>query len=250
MIKDNTIEKRGFKRERGSGYPFINLEEAINIVKKARVFGKNLTDTQLAGEGSSKSGPFKQKKASLRYFNLISGREEDTHVTDLAEKIIYPKFGEEESAIQESFLSPSIYKSIYQNIQKQQNVNVEMLGNMIIRDYGVNAKFKSKFLRDFIKSGIFAKIIKYTDQSKNEIIFLEIESTKGNDILESTFLEPQKQENPEYRPKIEIMDQSLDYTTNEITVSTGVARLIVPKSIELTDNDIKRIHSYVDLLKP
>jgi len=172
-------------------YPAISLDYAIKVVEKARVLGKSISDTTIAGGGSTKSGAFTRKRAALGYFGLISGRGENLQITELAEKIISPlNENEKTSAIKESFLKPALYRKLYDTVEKEVSIEVSMLGNLVVREFGIQPSGKDDFMNTFISSGQFAQLINYIDGSKDRVEFRSIqddlESSGGSDMEEST----------------------------------------------------------------
>lgn len=226
---------------RSARFPAYTLATAIETVRGARKFGKTVTDAQLAGDGSVRSGAFIRKKASLGYYGLIAGRSADVHFTDLAEAIIYPKSGEEQNAIREAFLTPEIFKKLYATTTKNIPVALSAFGNILIRDYGIQPAVKNTFLSIFIKSGEFAGLIKYSDDTKSDIIFLDDseDSEKEND--ESTG-------NPKELTPFFSYEQitSPELQTVELILTNGKAKIIVPK--ELTSVDAKKLKAQIDIL--
>lgn len=227
-------------KNKSSRYPFIDLEEAISIVVNARKFGKAVTDAQLAGNQSIKSGSFIRKKASLGYYGLIEGNKENMTISNLAEKIISP-LGEEEKkiSIRDAFLKPQLFRSIYDTVQSELPIELDYLGNMSTRTWGVQPKAKNHFLRVFTKSGLYAGIIEYISGDESRIKFIKnhteenngIQGKIGNNLITET------KKSQEIR---ELFDEKDDVQTVTLSLSGGMGNITVPSS-GLDQADIKKL---------
>lgn len=227
---------------RSARFPAYTLDTAIETVREARKFGKTVTDAQLAGNGSVKSGAFIRKKAALGYYGLIAGRSADVHLTDLAEAILYPKQGEEQKAIREAFLAPEIFKKLYSTATKNIPIALSAFGNILIRDYNIQPSVKNSFLSIFIKSGALAGLIKYSDDTKSDIIFLDENENKEID-KDDELSDSSKELTPVYA-----YDQitSPELQTVELILTNGKAKIVVPKDLTLVD--VKRLKMQISLL--
>ncbi|MEK7450560.1 MAG: hypothetical protein AAB662_01310 [Patescibacteria group bacterium] len=180
------------KRNRSSRYPSLSLEYAVKVIEEARKFGKNVTSANLGGTGA-KSGAYIRKKASLGYYGLLSGTGDNLQITDLADKIVYAKSEEEKAnSLRQAFLSPDLFSTICQKIEKNTPINLEVLGNVFIRDYGIQPSAKKALLQNFVSSGIFANVIKYSGENKRDIIFSD--NDKGKEEKTSVIMSQQDNE--------------------------------------------------------
>lgn len=239
---ENSAQLKNKKRAlRSQRFPAYTLENAIEVVREARKFGKTVTDAQIAGKGSIISGAFLRKKAALGYYGLISGRNSEVYITDLAEGIIYPKPGEDKKLIRESFLTPEIFKKIYSNTEKGMPIPLSTFGNILIRDYGIQPVAKNNFLSIFIKSGIFAELIKYSDDTKSDIILIDFQAHQDSE--EKNTEEHSSAVIPVYRYE-DIL--SPEVQTVELILTNGKAKIIVPR--DLTIVDIKRLKAQIEIL--
>lgn len=250
MAQNTSQSTKIISSVKSSRYPSIELDYAIKVVSEARKFGKEITESHIAGsgKGSVKSGAFRRKKASLGYYGLIAGREGRLQITELAEKVVNPIDEEEkERSIKEAFLSPELFKKLYDSIEKNVSIKVDMLGNLLIRQYGIQPAARNEFLSTFINSGIYAGLIRYNSmETKTEIVFLEQE--KKRDKNPADLLNPfeffghtpsSPKEDPSEKPKMEFL-------TVEIGLTNGTARIQVPK--ELTELDSKKLKAQIDVL--
>lgn len=216
-------------------FPSITLDKAILIATEARKFGKNISDAHLGGKPGS--GGFVRKKASLGYYSLISGRGSNLVITDLADRIINNTSEDERvKAIKEAFLSPELFKKLYESAEKKTPIKLEFLGNVLVREHGVLPAAKNTFLANFIRSGIFAGLVKHSNESKDEIILLPFDDEEG--IMNETtdqFDLFEKQKKP-----------SAQFQTVELSLSSGTAKIIVPNT--LTQEDSKKLKAQINIL--
>lgn len=247
MSNDNGPEKsRKLAASRSPRFPAYTLETAIQTIDEARKFGRTVTDAQIAGEGSTNSGSFLRKKAALGYYGLISGRGEDVHITDLAESILYPKENERESSIKVAFLTPEIFKRLYQSTAKNVPISLSILGNILIRNYNIQPSAKNEFISVFVRSGIFAGLLNYTDDTKSTIILLE---ASANDKKQEVINEVITGESSEIimQPTYKIEDISQpEVQIAELILTNGKAKIMVPN--ELTSSDTKRLIAQIRIL--
>lgn len=212
---------------KSSRFPSITLDYAVKVVEEARKFGKDVTDTYIAGGKSVKSGAFIRKKASLGYYGLISGRGEKLQVTELAEKIVYPSNDSEKiESLKRAFLSPPLFNRLFSTMEKGVPIKLDILGNVVVREYGIQPAAREEFLSTFVKSGIYAQVLRYSNDSKDEIIVSAVEEPSNK-----TQSSQEKTENP-------VGDEN-ELQSAEIFLSEGKARIFVPK--KLSQDDAKKL---------
>ena len=212
-------------------FPGINLDYAIKVINEARKFGRNVSSSHIAGKLSPKSGAFLRKKASLGYFGLITGRGDNLTITDLAEKIIYPKNEiEKATSIKEAFLMPEIFSNLYKTLEKNNVISLQTLGNVVLRQYKMTENGKNQFLSIFVNSGIFSGLIQYSDKANNEIILIP-DSPKEDMQVEFV---------PETNNRLLENLQS-----TELNLSKGKAIITVPA--ELSVEDVKKLKLQIDI---
>lgn len=228
------------KTSRSARFPSVTLDYAVKVISEARKFGKILTDAHIAGEDSAKSGAFLRKKASLGYYGLISGRGNDLTVTELAEKIIYPKTEQEkQDSLKKAFTNPELFKRLFDSIEKETPISVDRLGSIVIREHGVLPSAKERFIVTFIKSGNYAGLIEYNDKSKGEIILKKLDQpqptpTTPKPFPFSTFLEEDD------AVKEESSSQSV-----EISLSKGTGKIVVPA--KFSGQDAEKLKRQIDV---
>lgn len=235
---------------RSPRFPSISLDYAIEVVKGASKFGQSISNIHIAGTGATSGGAFNRKRASLGYYGLVEGRDgNNLHITDLAMRIINPLSDEEKmQAIQEAFLHPDLFKRLYETTQKGVPVQINILGNILIRQYSIQASGKNEFLSTFIKSGIFAHLINYCDKSKTEIRLLS-QNVEAESIPKTSINEDQNKVIPNKTntvPYDTFSSQDSQTQVVELSLDNGQAKLIVPNKLTVTD--AKKLKAQINIL--
>jgi len=242
--EDQNQQKELSQKNKSSKYPFIVLEDAISMVQQARAYGKSVTDAQLSGKQSSLSGSFIRKKASLGYYGLIEGKKNSMEISSLAEKIISPLGVEEKKeAIKEAFLKPNLFKQIFEKVEPGTPLDLEILGNLIVRTYGIQLSAKKHFLDVFIKSGIFAGLMEYADNN-SKVKFIKDNHdepvSQDNSLMktkDTSILEPEIED---------VFIEKEELQTVSLTLSSGTAKIVVPK--QLSEIDVKKLIAQINIL--
>lgn len=234
------------KIQKSPRFPSIDLDFAIEVVREARKFGKRTTDAYLAGKGKPSGGGFSRKKASLGYYGLISGRTPNLEITDLSDSIIYALNEKERAeAIKKAFLSYETFKKIYDTWEKNTPYEVQTLSNFAVRNFGVQESAKNEFINTFIKSGLYAGIIKYNGDDKSQIIL--IDDTQSATSYNEEAAEPQSPTSSVSTTE-ELASESIQMELQvvELSLENGKAKIIVPKV--LTDLDAKKLKAQINIL--
>jgi|GEM_PF-4984850 len=180
------------KKKYGKGFPKYTLGGTIKVIEDASKHGRNFSRDAFAafgikGGASPRSGAFLMRLAALTDFGLITQSKGGVILTDLAWKIAHPESEEERQAsIQESFLKSDVFSAIYNSSQKNVPLNIDAVGNMAIRQYNINPKYKEDFLRNLIASGgdagLITKIDKQTIQFNSLGLRTEEEQQKTENV--------------------------------------------------------------------
>src|SRR5207302_517705 len=159
---------------------------------------------------------------------------------------------EKEKAIIKAFLTPLTFYDLYNQLEKNLPISIHLIRNKAIRGIGITPTGINNFIKSFIGSGIFAKLIEYSSDSKQEIRLLDQTSFNST---ESTTLKPiaiQKKENNN-QETFEVFDtffgksKKIDEQTQTATLllSNGKATIQVPKNI--TEKDKQRLKAQIDV---
>lgn len=240
---DTEIEEVKSKKiiyHKSSRFPSIELDYAVKVVTEARKAGKTITDTALAGKGSVNSGAYRRKKASLGYYGLINQKDRAILITPLAERIMYySSLDDKKKALKEAFLKPELFSVLFNRFEKGVTLQIEVLGNILIREYGIQPTARSEFLSTFIKSGIYVDLITYNVDNKDEIILKNMDEVSESDEVyddqkESLLLPLESNGNVD------------EYQSAELILSSGKAKIMVPKV--MTRDDVKRLKAQILIL--
>jgi hypothetical protein len=147
------------KATRGTGFPGLALDEAVEAIKKAGQYGRTHSDAAFAGylgHASANSGPFRSKMAALRDFNLIQRpKDGQVPITDLGHEIAHPT-GDERALLQQAFFSAKAFAEIYNEAAMGQDLSLDLIANRAVTTLGVSPQNKSRFAESFRKSALFA----------------------------------------------------------------------------------------------
>lgn len=231
------------RSERSSRYPAILLDFAIDVIREARKFGRDTNDIHIAGKGKPKGGAYIRKRASLGYYGLIEGRGGLLRITDLAESILYPQNEEEKlSSVRTAFLTPVLFNNLYQDIEKNVPLNIDILGNIIVRKYGISPAAQQEFLSTFIKSGIFADLIQYAEGKKDEIILKTF-----NEVVEKDKTIISQKEEIDSKENKALLNANQDYQIVELQLENG-GKAKIAISGKMTKTDARKLQAQVNIL--
>lgn len=158
------------KKKYGKGFPKYTLDGTIKVIEDASKHGRDFSREAFAsfgikGGASPRSGAFIMRLAALTDFGLITQSKGQVTLTDLAWKIVHPESEEErQKSIQEAFLNSEVFSAIYNSSQKNIPLNIDVVGNMAVRQYNITSKYKENFLRNLISSGEDAMLITKIDK--------------------------------------------------------------------------------------
>lgn len=166
-------EVKTSKRQRSSNYPSMDLEWAVDVVKKAHSQGTmNRTAlAQLMGHQDDTSGPARSKLAALRHFSLINYEEGNVKITELGETIAAPMSNEDvNEALRSSFFSVAAFKQIYDLCAKNINLPKDTIVNTAIRQVKIVARVAKDFVDIFALSGKEAGLVEIIDDKTIKIM--------------------------------------------------------------------------------
>lgn len=156
------MEKRTFKRSRP--YPFYDINVALQfstVVEK--LGGHNVSEASLLKELDIKdphTRTFSGKMSSARQFGLLIVEGKTYTLTDRARLILRPKDEDnKKNLLREAFLTPDIYKELYEKFQEKQIPPVDTLANILLHDYGINMNVREDAARAFIDSARYVGLL-------------------------------------------------------------------------------------------
>lgn len=155
------IKKRTFKRSRP--YPPVSINEALNFAKIVEKLGtKNVSEPILLKELDLKTytKSFWGKAASAKQFGLMTVDEKIYTLTDRARLVLRPKDeAGKKNILIEAFLTPELYKELYEKFCDKQIPPVETLANILLHDHGINANVSKDAAEAFIDSAKFVGLL-------------------------------------------------------------------------------------------
>jgi hypothetical protein len=161
-------------RRRSTGFPVVPLPQAADIVKKAGKYGKAHSRdafAQYAGHSTPKSGPFRQKMAAFRDWNLVRADGELVELTDLGIRIAFP---EDElslaAALKEAFNSCELFTAIRDRSAKGTPLELEKIANNAVYQFNVAAASKTQFMKSFGESIVAAGLARRVDAASIELL--------------------------------------------------------------------------------
>lgn len=163
MIEDiqEETKKRTFQRSRP--YPPVSIDEALkfaDIVDKlgARNVSEPILLKKLVLTTFTKS--FWGKTASAKQFGLMTVDGKSYTLTDRARLILRPKDeGSKKNILIEAFLTPELYKGLYEKFREKQIPSVETLANILSYDYSINVNVSRDAAKAFIDSAKYVGLL-------------------------------------------------------------------------------------------
>lgn len=212
-------------------YPMFDLSTIVEILNKAIKAGASVDKQILANastqsnSASTTSGIFNQKLAAFKHYNLAKVENNLVKFTPLAQQISSNSSG----AIETAFLAPTTFKELHTSVEKNVSLNRSLMEDVAHLQIGITNAGKKKFVKNYIKSGIYAGLIEHSLKSKDEFIVFEKSSSSNSSLIGT----PTLKENGG-------VDQRA-----ELKISKGRAVLMVPDI--LTNEDKDRLKKQIDL---
>jgi hypothetical protein len=174
--------------ERGTGFPRINLSNAVQVMDAASKFGKAwkrdtfATHGAKSNAGSSKSGAFKSRLAALKEYGLIKVEGDDVHITDLASQITKPVTKDERlSAIASAFMLVGTFSDLFSTLEGGVILPKSKVLEYAVHNLGISRESKDKFISCFIESGRYVGLVEYL-KDQDAIILRKTQSAKVEPI--------------------------------------------------------------------
>ena len=207
-----------------------DLSTIVEILGRARKAGKAISKQVFAnactrsGEGSTKSGIFNHKLAAFRHFNLIETAGDNISFTTLTDKVLEKA----PNSLKIAFRAPDTFLYMYETLEHNSPLEIGLLEQIAHLQAGISEVGKERFVKNFVESGVYAGMIRYSLGSKREVVLLD------EDRVEAT---PEKDES--------LPAPGENTQKAELKTSKGKAVIVVPE--ELSDEDRKRLKSQIDL---
>jgi hypothetical protein len=176
--------------ERGKGFPRLSLSSAVQIIEAASKFGRSWKKEQFAGfgaknnAGSVTSGAFAARISSLRDYGLVVSDKESVNLTELGLTISKPiTVVEREESIRKAFLSVGTFADLYASFDDSIALPIDKIAEHAVYNLGVSRDSKDKFVKNFIDSGEFVKLVKYNKEEKT-INLIKVDGLVGTQDTE------------------------------------------------------------------
>jgi hypothetical protein len=174
-------------RRRGRGFPKVSLPDAIAIVTEAAKYGMSHQLSAFAGymgHKTTNSGPFKQRLASLRDWNLITKDGDIIRLTELGRRLALPPDpNKTQSDLLSAFRNVQEFNEVYEGSAKGIPLDLDTLGNNAVHSLGVSVKSKEAFMESFARSAVAVGLARRPSDSQ---IILLADPTTGDGEPEST----------------------------------------------------------------
>jgi hypothetical protein len=169
------------ERSRSGGFPTLNLEESVNVIKKGSTGGWEMSKDTFAkaiGGTTANSGAFIVKLGTLRDYGFVE-RGGRVVYTQLAKEIVAPKSDSAEefqNKLKEAFLSCSVFSSLFDKIKNGSGESTSStIENLGVHDYKIAVNRKKLFAENFVSSAKYAGLMEDSTDGKIKI-------TKGEPV--------------------------------------------------------------------
>lgn len=155
------------RRKRGTGFPVVSLPEAAAIVTEAGKHGLEHTMQAFAeymGHQTTNSGTFRQRFASLRDWDLVTGTGDAIHLSDLGRELAYEIDQDTRRAVlRRAFMRCTVFAVVYDEAAKNTAIDASKIGSRAVLSHGVAPESRGAFVRSFIDSAIAAGLAEPLD---------------------------------------------------------------------------------------
>lgn len=148
----------------GRGFPRYSLYDSETSLRRALKYSEIWSRSDLAKHisdigKSAKSGSFKSRLASLRYFKLVQDTASGISVSDLGKRLVSARGKEHLKILQEAVLSVDVFKELIQIMSIGSEFTKDQIIKVSIEKLGISSVSTDRFVRSFIKSAKHSQII-------------------------------------------------------------------------------------------
>ncbi len=148
--KEKEADKIKKKRYTEKDYPYISLDEAINVVRKINELGGFATKADLQQVLKRKGGWLGVTIVSTKRYGLVEGHGK-LNLTEQAKKIIAPTYaGEEVEAKKQAFFDVPLFNEIYSRFNGNYPAD-DLFINILMRNHSIKNKREAIKLMNIIK---------------------------------------------------------------------------------------------------
>lgn len=142
-------------RTRGLGFPTVPLATAVRTVRQIARHGAQHAEAAFAqylGHNTTNSGAYRQKAAAYRDWGLITSANGRIALTDVARRVAMTEEGEDGELLREIFRGCEVFRRVYDDCAKGQQIEIAWLRNHAVLTLGVSAASGDRFVDCFIAS--------------------------------------------------------------------------------------------------
>lgn len=150
----------GRARQRGRGFPVLNLPRATEAVREVVKYGLRQTRGAFAerlGHQTADSGPFRQKLAAFREFGLVTSGGAEIEFTDLGQQVAIPLDADaERAALQVAFFKCELFAGLFEVCAKESDLALKSIAATAFHQFQVAASSRDACALSFAESAVFA----------------------------------------------------------------------------------------------
>lgn len=243
--------------ERSSRYPAVDIESAIELIKKLKAnLGSGPYARLSVAQGigyDAITGSSGKRVAALVYYGLLEKSGQKYSLSDLANRILYEISAEDrKEAIVEAVKKPTIFSALIDRYKGE--ALPALLKNILVREYQIVDKVADDVIRNFTSSLQFADLLKngiILDSSERSSINLgsqEDNLIQTQDQVDTPIVE--SEQNQESLGIVSLSDMERGIASQSVDIDLengGRARIIVPNSKDLTLGDVKKMKVQIDI---
>lgn len=237
------ISKNEPKKERSALYPYFTLANCIGFIELIdKHGGKEVSESTLLDTlklANRQTRTYTGKISSSKQFGLVTTKGSLVGITDAGRRLLYPTEGETErrNLIGKAFSSPSLYKRLVERFGGKALPPEDLLGNVLMNEYGISKAAKDRAAKVFVRSAKYAGLL-----------------SEDNVLRVSGEVEPRREKAKEAE-EARVVKGGEDVLSSstagiqsvKVTLSGGATGTItVPNTI--TKKDVERLKKMLDLL--
>lgn len=251
MSDDKKLQDGRKNREKSVLYPAISITECLDFIHKIdELGGKSVSYDSILSMMNLKSKTtrtFQIRISAAKQFGLLQTKRGNAKLTDLAQRILYPNEGKEESERLklEAFCNPPLYAKLIERFKDKALPEPTQLGNILMNEYHIIKQVKDVAANCFIESanslGLLATGVLHIEQNENKN-----EQTISSDEDKSLEMEEKAFQIPPETEKT--IEKEEGYLFEIPTLGKKTAKFYIPDGV--TEKDIDYIKMYVEHMLP
>ena len=259
MDETETKQKITSPKERSVKYPYYNLKESIEFVKKVyEVAGRSSVSIELLASHlklSTTTASFTYNVSTATQFGLIIKNKDDISLTDKAKQIIVPSPEiKVENILKELVQLPTLYEKLIHQYEDTQLPPTESLANVLYH-LGIAGNAKDRAAQIFVESAQYSGVLtqdgKITIRSTpiHQDVQIISKSTPIHEQEEKDVLKNNEEHEHTYPEKIEIIEPISTNSQHNLSIvlsNNRYAKLVIPNDI--TTMEVEKLKKMLDSL--